>query len=71
MQIKKSYNRLRIVLAEKNKSNRELAKALNCSETTVSRWCTNDTQPYIETLFKIALYLKVEAKELISNNSDI
>ena len=69
--IKKNYNRIKVVLAEKNKSNKQLAIDLNYSETTISRWCTNDAQPNLETLFKIALYLNVEAKELISKNIDI
>lgn len=71
MSSKKNYNRIKVVLTEKNKSSRELARQLSCSETTVSRWCTNDVQPNLETLHKIALFLKIEARELISNNKDV
>ena len=71
MASKKSYNRIKVLLTEKNKSSRELAKQLNCSETTVSRWCTNDVQPNLETFHKIALFLKIETRELISLNKDI
>jgi transcriptional regulator with XRE-family HTH domain len=47
---KHNYNRIKAVLAEKNFTSKELAQRLNKSETTVSRWCTNDIQPSIETL---------------------
>lgn len=68
---KKKYNRIKIVLIEKEKSSRELAKVLDCSETTVSRWCTNIAQPNLDTLYKISLFLKVEIRELISINRNI
>lgn len=71
MSVKKNYNRIKVVLAEKNTSNRQLANELNYSETTVSKWCTNDAQPNLETIFKIAFYLKIEAKDLIAKNSNI
>ncbi len=69
--VKKNYNRIKVVLAEKNMSNKKLAIDLEYSETTVSRWCTNDAQPNLETLFKIAAHLKVEARELMSKNEDL
>ena len=59
------YNRIKSVLAEKGKTNRELAEHLKKSETTVSRWCTNDMQPPIETLFKVANFLDVDVRELL------
>ena len=50
----KSINRLKVVLVETRRSNKWLAEQLNKNETTVSRWCTNDTQPTLVTLLQIA-----------------
>ncbi|QZT39149.1 helix-turn-helix domain-containing protein [Halosquirtibacter xylanolyticus] len=58
-------NRVKIVLAEKAKTNKWLAEQLGKSLTTVSRWCTNETQPSIETVVEIAEILDVDARELI------
>ena len=44
------FNRIKAVLAEEGKTNRELAEALNVAEPTVSRWYTNTQQPSLETL---------------------
>ncbi|WP_040680376.1 helix-turn-helix transcriptional regulator [Niabella aurantiaca] len=62
---KKRYNRIKIVLLENEKSNIWLAEQLGVSRTTVSKWCTNDNQPTVETLFKIAEVLGVEVCELL------
>jgi len=59
------YNRLKVVLAEKKKTNKELADYLNVQPGTVSRWCTNDSQPSIATLFEIAKYLDVKVSSLL------
>ena len=59
------YNRIKAVLAEKGVTNKELAEALGIAPQTVSRWCTNDMQPSIETLYKIAKYLKIDARDLL------
>ncbi|WP_373125520.1 helix-turn-helix transcriptional regulator [Bacteroides sp. HPS0048] len=61
----KTINRLKSVLAEKQITNKSLAEKMNLSTTTVSRWCTNRTQPSLETLVEIAEILKIDAKELI------
>ncbi len=63
----KSINRIKAVLAEKNKTNKWLAEQLKMNETTISRWCTNSTQPTIETLVDIAKILKVDIKELLAS----
>jgi putative transcriptional regulator len=60
----KKYNRIKIVLAEKDKSAKWLAEELDKDKSTVSRWCTNDMQPTIETFYKIAKLLDVEVREL-------
>jgi putative transcriptional regulator len=62
---KVSYNRIKVVLAEKNITGRELARHLAKTETTVSRWCTNDSQPPIEGLYQIARFLQVEITDLL------
>ena len=59
-------NRLKVVLAEKNKKGKWLAEQLGKNEATVSRWCSNTTQPSLEMLVKIAELLDVETRELIS-----
>ena len=65
---KKRYNRIKIVLLENDKSNIWLSEKLGVSKTTVSKWCTNDNQPTVETLFKIADTLGVEVYSLLLSN---
>lgn len=62
---KSKFNRIKIVLAEKNVTNRDLAAGIRKTEATVSRWCTNEVQPSIETLYAVAKYLDVEVRELL------
>lgn len=59
------YNRLKAVLADKGKTNLWLAKQLSVNKTTVSKWCTNDIQPTVQTLFRIANTLDVDVRELL------
>lgn len=61
----KKINRLKIVLAEKEKTNNWLADQLGKDKATVSKWCTNTCQPDIETFMRIALLLKVDISELL------
>lgn len=61
-------NRLKAVLAEKQKTSKWLATQLNKSETTISRWCTNEVQPSVETFLEIARLLDVDVKELINSS---
>lgn len=60
-------NRIKVVLAEKNRTNKWLAEGLGKNETTVSRWCTNESQPSAETFFEIAKVLDVDIKELFNS----
>lgn len=62
---KKAINRLKVVLVEKGKTNKWLAEKLDKNETTVSRWCTNEVQPSLETLIQISEMLNIDVKELI------
>lgn len=61
----KRINRLKIVLAEKDKSNNWLAEQLGRDKATVSKWCTNTSQPDIETFIKISKLLSVELTDLV------
>lgn len=65
----KPQNRLKVVLAEKHKTNKWLAECLEVNQTTVSKWCTNSSQPDIFTLSKISELLNVTMTELIQNNA--
>ena len=58
-------NRIKIVLVEKKKTSRWLAAQLNVTPSTVSKWCTNSSQPDIATVLKISDLLEVDIKELI------
>jgi transcriptional regulator with XRE-family HTH domain len=62
---KKAQNRIKAVLAEQGKTNNWLAEALGKNRTTVSKWCTNQMQPTIETLFQVAEALDVDVRELL------
>lgn len=59
-------NRLKVVLAEKKKTNKWLCEQLNVNPSTVSKWCTNSSQPDLETLVKISHLLDVELGDLIN-----
>ena len=61
----KDLNRLKVVLAERKITNRQLAEKLGKDEATISKWCTNNLQPNLEMLIKIAQVLEVEVQELI------
>lgn len=60
-------NRIKIVLVEQGKTGKWLAEQLGRNEATVSRWCSNSSQPSLEILMKIAAILGVSAKDLINN----
>ena len=61
----KDLNRLKVILAEKKKSNLWLSRQLGCAPTTVPKWCTNSSQPPLESLMKITKLLGVEFKDLV------
>ena len=63
-------NRLKVVLAEQNKSGKWLALQLGKTENTISRWVRNINQPTVEQLFDIAKVLNVDVKELLNSNND-
>ena len=63
---RKSLNRIRVVLAEKDKTNKWLAKQVKKTPVTVSKWCTNSIQPSLDTLSEIAKVLGVDIRELLN-----
>ncbi|WMI40677.1 MULTISPECIES: helix-turn-helix transcriptional regulator [Bacteroidales] len=58
-------NRLKIVLCEKKRTSKWLSEQLNVNPSTVSKWCTNTSQPDLACLLKISDLLEVDIKELI------
>ena len=63
--MKESINRIKVVLADKNKTNKWLAEQLGKETATVSKWCTYSSQPGVETLIEIARILEVEVGDLL------
>ena len=61
-----ALNRLRVVLAEQEKTNRWLAEQLGKTEHTISRWCHNKSQPSVAQLNEIAQVLDVDIRNLIT-----
>ena len=58
-------NRIKVVLVEKQRTSKWLAEQLGKSENTVSKWCSNKTQPSLDTLLEIALVLDIDIRELL------
>ena len=58
-------NRIKVVLVEKKRTNKWLAEQLGVNPSTVSKWCTNSSQPDLYSLHKISDLLGVDIKELI------
>lgn len=63
--MKREINRLKVVLAEKKRTNRWLAAQLGKNEATISKWCTNKSQPSLDDLAAIARCLEVDTKDLL------
>jgi len=61
----KPLNRLKVVLAEQRKTNKWRAEQFGKDVTTVSKWCTNRSQPGLETIYDIAKCLGIEVNELL------
>lgn len=65
----KNVNRLKVVLVEQRKTGKWLAEQLGKDPSTVSKWCSNTTQPPLDMLVNIANLLKVDIKDLINEKS--
>ena len=61
-------NRLKVVLVEQKKTGKWLAEELGVSTSTASRWCSNASQPDLQTLNKIAKVLNVNMRDLLTDN---
>ena len=60
-----NINRLKVVLAEKNITNKWLAEQLGKDQGTISKWCTNTCQPDLKSLIRIAELLEIELTDLV------
>ena len=65
MNTDQDINRIKLVLVEKKRTNKWLAQELSKDPATVSKWCTNTTQPDLQTLSKVAELLDVDIKDLL------
>lgn len=66
----KAINRIKAVLAEKQLSGKWLANEIGRTENTVSRWCSNKVQPFLENLLEIAKALKVDVRDLLRSTEE-
>ena len=62
-----NFNRLKVVLAEQQKTGKWLAEQIGKSNCTVSKWCSNSVQPDIPTLNEIARLLDMNVKDLLND----
>lgn len=58
-------NRIKLVLVEKKKTGKWLAEQLGKDPSTISKWCSNSSQPSLEALTQIAKVLNMDRRELI------
>lgn len=66
MNDRRQPNRIKVVLVEKQRTSKWLAEQMGKTEMTVSRWCTNKSQPSITNLIEIADLLGVDVKDLLN-----
>ena len=70
MEETKDINRIKVVLVEKKRTNKWLEEQLGKDPATVSKWCTNTSQPGLETLLQIAGVLDVDVKDLLHSTKE-
>lgn len=63
-------NRIKVTLVEKQKTNRWLAEQMGKTENTISRWCSNKSQPSIAQLQEIAILLDVDVRILLKSQKE-
>lgn len=66
----KKISRIKVMLAEKEKTNKWLAEQVGKDPATISKWCTNTAQPSLEMLLQIAKVLNVEVKDLLRESDE-
>ena len=63
-------NRLKIILVEKEKTSKWLSEQLGKGQVTISRWCTNEVQPSVQDLNRIAELLDIDVRKLLVSNKE-
>lgn len=66
----KDLNRIKVALVEKKKTNKWLAEQLGKNPATISKWCTNTSQPDLATLSKVAALLDMDVKDLLNSTRE-
>lgn len=66
----KDINRIKVILVEKNKTAKWLAGELGKDPAIVSKWCTNISQPSLDTLVEVSKALEVDVRELLVSNKE-
>ena len=66
----KDLNRIKVVLVEKKRTNKWLAEQLGKDPATISKWCTNTSQPDLATLLHVANLLEVDVKDLLNSSRE-
>lgn len=67
----KDINRIKVVLVEKKRTSKWLSEQLRKDPATISKWCTNTSQPDLVTLTKVAALLDVDVRQLINKTKGI
>ena len=67
----KDINRIKVVLVEKKRTSKWLSEQLMKDPATISKWCTNTSQPDLVTLTKVAALLDVDVRQLINKTKGI
>ena len=67
----KDINRIKVVLVEKQRTSKWLAGELGKDPATISKWCTNSSQPDLQTLTKVAQLLDVDISELLNKTEKL
>ena len=69
-EIMKDLNRIKVVLVEKKRTNKWLAEQLGKDPATISKWCTNTTEPDVATLLQVANLLEGDVKDLLNSSRE-
>lgn len=67
----KDINRIKVVLVEKKRTSKWLAGELGKDPATISKWCTNSSQPDLQTLTKVAQLLDIDISELLNKTEKL
>jgi transcriptional regulator with XRE-family HTH domain len=69
--MKQRTNRLKVALVERDKTGKWLAETLDMNPASISRWCSNKTQPSLDTLAKIASVLEMDVRDLLVSTKKV